>query len=355
MKVVGEDNAMSVAQIKNPGDSASNIPAHNANGAEETRRTAKNLNVTALHEGGIVLSGSRAIDFPAAERFRILRAKIERLNLGGSPKHVISITSAVPEEGKSLIACNLARALAMDPRGKAILVDCDLRKPAVHRYFGIPFSPGLSDVLVGTRSLSSVLQSVEPGLDIITAGSPVIDATRAVELPQLAMMLDELKKHYRYVIVDCPPVLLCPEPLTISTLTDGTIMVVRAWQTNKRLVRDAVNLIGKEKFIGAIVNDARDALNEYGYYGYYGYDYRSPSKTTKKGKPGGGKGVKNTLSSVSQLSKSLADQAKDKIHSGALQSVALTIGKGAWAAGKIVAAFARICLSLLAPKRSAAV
>jgi hypothetical protein len=65
-------------------------------------------------------------------------------------------------------------------------------------------------------------------------------------------------------------------------MVDGTIMVVRAWRTHKKLVRDAVTAIGKEKFVGIIVNDARDALNEYGYYGYYGYDYRSSSKTKKK-------------------------------------------------------------------------
>ncbi len=244
----------------------------------DVRKLSKATSTTALHEGGIVLSGTRTVDFQAAERFRILRAKIERMNLNSPERRVLAVTSAVPEEGKSLIAANLARALAMDPRGKTLLIDCDLRKPAVHRYFGIPFTPGLSDALVGNKALASVIQSLEPGLDVIPAGSPVIDATRAVELPQLSSMLDELKKHYRYIVVDCPPVLLCPEPLTLSSLVDGTVMVVRAWRTHKKLVRDAVTLLGKERFVGVIVNDAKDALNEYGYYGYYGYDNRGRNK-----------------------------------------------------------------------------
>jgi len=273
---------MAVIHLKNEVEKAAeNLPtgrdARSA-GTGELRQLKQPIPQTALHEGGIVLTGTRAIDFQAAERFRILRAKIERMNLTDTDRRVIAVTSAVPEEGKSLIAANLARALAMDPRGKTILVDCDLRKPAVHRYFGIPFTPGLSDALVGNRSLASVIQAIEPGLDIIPAGSPVIDATRAVELPQLAVTLEELKKHYRYVVVDCPPVLLCPEPLVLSTLVEGTVMVVRAWRTHKKLVRDAVNVIGKDKFMGVIVNDAKDALNEYGYYGYYGYDSRGKGR-----------------------------------------------------------------------------
>ncbi|MFN8392036.1 MAG: CpsD/CapB family tyrosine-protein kinase [Bdellovibrionota bacterium] len=282
---------MSVVQLKDSGQlSAPGSDSQSSSAAVDGRsvkRAAPKGDASALHEGGIVLSGGRTVDFQAAERFRILRAKIERMNLTDPARHLIAVTSAVPEEGKSLVAANLARALAMDPRGKTLLIDCDLRKPAVHRYFGIPFAPGLSDALVGTRPVVSVIQSIESGLDIIPSGSPVIDATRAVELPQLQTMLAELRRHYRYIVLDCPPVLLCPEPLTISSLVDGTLLVVRAWKTHKKLVRDAVGAIGKEKFIGVIVNDARDALNEYGYYGYYGYDYRGSSRTKKKA---GGKG-----------------------------------------------------------------
>lgn len=235
-----------------------------------------------LYEGGVFLAGSSTVDLQASERFRILRAKLERLNLNGSTKSVIAVTSAVPEEGKSLIACNLARSLAMDPRGKTLLIDCDLRKPTVHRYSGVPSVPGLSDVLVGKAPLSKVIHNVENGFDVISAGSPVVDATRAIELPQFPVMLEQLRAHYRYVIIDCPPLLLCPEPLILSSVIDGTVMVVRAWRTEKKLVKDAVNLLGKEKFLGLIVNDAKDSLNEYGYYGYYGYDKRSSKRSVNQ-------------------------------------------------------------------------
>lgn len=241
-----------------------------------------------IHEGIVLLAGSRTLDLQAAERFRILKAKIERSNLTRDPIQVMAITSAVPEEGKSVTSVNLARALAMDPQGKTLLIDCDLRKANVHKFFGSAPTPGLSDALVAGRPLENVIQSVEPGLDVITAGSPVIDAARALELPSFAKMIAEFKKRYRYVILDCPPVLLCPEPIGLTTMSDGTLLVVRAWKTQKRLVRDAVNIIGREKFVGAVMNDAFDSLNEYGYYGYYSYDHRRAKKSLPVPKSGAG-------------------------------------------------------------------
>jgi capsular exopolysaccharide synthesis family protein len=292
------------------------IKQESATGKERPTLVAVPGMSSALHEGSICLSGSRLVDLQAAERFRILRARIERMNLTGSVKHVLAVTSAVPNEGKTIVSVNLARALSSDPRGKTIIVDCDLRKPSVHRYFNVGFSPGLSDVLAGNKKLTDVVQSVDGGLDILTAGTPVVDAARAVELPQLPIIIQELRKHYRYVIVDCPPVLLCPEPLTISSITDGTIMVVRAWRTGRKLTKDAVNLIGREKFLGVIINDASDTVNDYGYYGYYGYTYRlrGSGKNTGKSSSGG------LLASGGSNGGSVKGEVK-KMVSGSLRSI----------------------------------
>ena len=257
------------------GGSEPNAPSSNPHSASAPRQSRNAGSPTLLHEGTVLLAGAKTFDLQAAERFRILRAKIERHNLGPDPKHIIAVTSAVPEEGKSLTAVNLSRALAMDPHGKTLVIDCDLRRPNVHRYFGLPIGPGLSDALIAGRPLDNVIQSVEPGLDVITAGSPVIDAARTLELPGMVRFLADFKRRYRYVILDCPPVVLCPEPITISSLADATMMVVRAWKTQKKLVKDAVNLIGKEKFLGLILNDGNDSLNECGYYGYYAYENKS--------------------------------------------------------------------------------
>ena len=225
-----------------------------------------------LSDGCVLLSGSVTVDLQAAERFRILRTRVERRALAGQQLQIIAMTSAIPEEGKSVAAVNAARAFGMDPQGKTLIIDCDLRKPNVHRFFDEIQSPGLSDVLVAGKPIKNVIRSVEPGLDLLTAGSPVVDSTRTIEQPGLALLLEELRKHYRYIILDCPPVLLCSEPLTLTNLADTTLMVVRSWRTQKKLVREAVNIIGKKALMGLVLNESTDTLQQYGYYSYYGYD-----------------------------------------------------------------------------------
>jgi capsular exopolysaccharide synthesis family protein len=244
-------------------------------------------NRSSLNDGVILLSRSSVVDLEAAERFRILRGQLERKQLSSkekTPERVFAVTSATPGEGKSVTSVNLSRAFATDPRGKTLLIDCDLRKPNVHRFFGEHQGPGLSDVLVAGKPIRSVIRTVEGGLDVMCAGSPVIDSTRTIEQPGMALLLNELKKHYRHIILDCPPALFCSEPLALTQLATGTLLVARSWRTEKKLVKDAVNLIGRKALIGIVLNDSEDTIKQYGYYGYYGFDKEALSKAQKAAK-----------------------------------------------------------------------
>ncbi len=232
-----------------------------------------------LYQGALLTTTGPIVDIMAAERFRILRAKVERHNLGENRAHVLAVTSAVPEEGKSFNAVNLARAFGVDPTGRTLLIDCDLRRPTVHEYFQIPLLPGLTDVLVGGRSIHSVIRSQANGVDVITAGTPVNDPAAVLEQPIFARYLHELKKRYRYVIIDGPPVLVCPEPITLSMIAEATLLVIRAWSTDRRVVADAVKVIGKNRILGTILNEGSDPAETYSYYRYYGY-----GQSKKKGK-----------------------------------------------------------------------
>lgn len=224
-----------------------------------------------LYQGVILLANGSTIDLSAAERFRILRAKIERMNLGEKSHRVISVTSAIPQEGKSVTSVNLARALSVDPYGKTLLIDCDLRRPTVHNYFDVPREAGLSEVLAGKYLMRAVIRPVAAGLDVVTAGSMIADPTRAIEQPELAQYIEDLRQEYRYIIIDCPPVLVCSEPITLSLITDSTLLVVRAWRTQQRLVTDAVGVLGRGRIMGIVLNDGIDASKQYLDYGYYGY------------------------------------------------------------------------------------
>src|SRR5690606_18822844 len=100
-----------------------------------------------IYHGQILLADGKVDSMPVAERFRLIRARIERENLSGKNLKVIAITSSVPEEGKSVTSVNLARAFATNPTGKTLLIDCDLRKPSVHRFFGLRMGPGVGEAL----------------------------------------------------------------------------------------------------------------------------------------------------------------------------------------------------------------
>ncbi len=231
-----------------------------------------------LSDGYILLSNGATLDLEAAERFRMLRAQLDRQSLSIEKTDCLAITSAVPSEGKSLVSINLSRAFANDPEGSTILVDCDLRKPNVHRFFKLNNAPGLSDLLVGGEIYDKVIKQVEPGLDVITAGSHVVDSTRILESPGFKLLLTELKKNYRHVVLDCPPSLMCSEVLSISQLASATLLVARAWRTEKQLVKEAVNLLKPHTLLGIVLNECSDSLRQYGYYGYYGYLGKKPSK-----------------------------------------------------------------------------
>jgi capsular exopolysaccharide synthesis family protein len=232
-----------------------------------------------LTQGLILLAEGYVESAAAAERFRILRAKIERKNLKeGKRTQLIAVTSAVPAEGKSVVAVNLARALSIDPIGRALIIDCDLRKPTVHQFFRLGREGGVSDALYHKKISKSFIHTVAPGLDVMTAGTPVSDAAQAIEQVELPQLLNQLREYYRYIIVDCPPALLCPEPITISSLVDTTLLTVRSWRTDKQLVQDAVEIIGKDKLMGVVLNDAYETSKHYTDYGYYSYQSYSTKK-----------------------------------------------------------------------------
>lgn len=239
-----------------------------------------------IHEGDVFFPQEIIKDLSTSERFRILRAKIERLNLLQDNYHVLAVTSAIQSEGKSVVSANLARALSLDPVGKTLLIDCDLRRPNVHNFFDIPRRPGLTDAIYRNVPIDVLVNSVSPGLDVLTAGSELIDPAQGIERPEFSALIAEARIRYRYVLIDCPPVLICPEPITISLIVDSTILVVRAWHTAKNLIKEAIEAIGKHRILGTVLNDGDDITKDYLDYGYYDYRLnRSKAKDKTSEKP----------------------------------------------------------------------
>ena len=210
------------------------------------------------------------------EIFKVLRAKI-LFSASGKPPRSIMVTSAVPGEGKSFVAANLAVNMAQNIEDHVLLMDCDLRRPTIHRLFGLGRVKGLSDHLSNGNNIPELLIKTGFGkLSLFPSGSPPHNPSEILSSAKMASLLDELKARYqdRYLIIESPPPMLAPETVAIAKQVDAIIVVIKFGSTPMDVVEELIDNLGKEKIIGAVINrfDARTSR----YYGYrkYGKYYR---------------------------------------------------------------------------------
>lgn len=197
----------------------------------------------------------------------------------------LMITSAAPSEGKSTIATNLAIAHAQQGH-KTLLIDGDLRRPSVHRRLDLPSTAGLSDLLTDQQlPWQEVLTRVEavPNLDVLLAGPP---SRRACDLigTGLAEILEQARKEYDLIILDSPPLLGFPEPLQMSALVDGVLLVARSGQTDRKALGSAIGTLTRlrSNVLGIVMNEVRADASDTYYYHYYHPKYYSHYNKEKK-------------------------------------------------------------------------
>ncbi|MCU1262511.1 MAG: transport protein [Bryobacterales bacterium] len=189
----------------------------------------------------------------------------------------ILVTSASPSEGKSTVAAHLAAAHA-EQKQKTLIIDGDLRRPSLHKFFDFDSKKGLSNVLTeGMSWRDVVLQPEQFGdLHVIQAGPP---SRRAADLigRSLPQILEEASLEYDLVVLDAPPLLGFPEPLQMASAVDGVVIVARAEFTNRKAVASVIATLGRLRanVIGLVLNEVRKEMSEsYSYYGYYDKYYR---------------------------------------------------------------------------------
>ena len=217
------------------------------------------------------------------EAIRTLRNSILLSDFDRRLRSVL-ITSASPSEGKTTVAAHLAAAHA-EQHHKTLLIDCDLRRPSLHRLFQLPLNNGLSTVLTQASSWDeAVIKGVNKGdLDFLPAGPP---SRRAADLlgKNLPQILEEAATRYDLILVDAPPLLGFPEPLQMAANVDGVVIVTRAGQTNRKAVASVLNTLSRLRanVIGMVLNDVKRETGEgYYYYNYYSsYSYRTPKEET---------------------------------------------------------------------------
>ena len=205
----------------------------------------------------------------SAEAYRTLRTNIEFSSVDKKLK-VLTVTSSVPEEGKSMIARNLAIAFAENGK-KTLLLDSDLRRPTQHKDFKLPNSVGFVNVIVGTSSKEEAIQkNIVENLDILTSGMVPPNPSELIGSEKNKEFFESLKEDYDVVIVDSPPLLAVTDAQILTTLYDGTIIVVRYGKTKKDELERSNELLEKVhgNILGVVMCDIPEDDESYHYYAY---------------------------------------------------------------------------------------
>lgn len=206
-----------------------------------------------------------------AEAFRTLRTNIQFSNLDDEIKTIV-VTSSGPSEGKSTVMCNLAVTMAQSGK-KVLLLDCDLRKPTVHKKFLIPNGEGLTNILANNKKIGDVIKILNiPNLFVITSGPTPPNPAELLGSKKMKNVILELKENFDIILIDAPPVLPVTDGQVLSTISDGVILVAAYGKADKGAIVKAKDLITKvgAKVIGVVLNMI--PTNSDGYYGKHYYN-----------------------------------------------------------------------------------
>lgn len=211
-----------------------------------------------------------------AEELRMIKTNI-RFTSPDKPLKSILITSVEPQEGKSFLSANLAEVFASSDE-KVVLIDADLRKPTIHRFFGIPNARGFSDILLTGKIEGDEINTVSrrPNLRVISSGHLPPNPAELLSTNKLKLALDHFKKESDMIILDTPPTHLVTDAAILGAQVDGVIIIARLGKTNRHLLKKIKNTLSKSgvKIVGVVLNKAKKRR---GYYkkGYYYYRRRN--------------------------------------------------------------------------------
>lgn len=226
----------------------------------------------------------------ASEAFRAIRTALF-FSTKGKTNSVIQVTSPTPGDGKSTIAANLAVSIAQSGK-RVLLLDADMRRPSIHYSFGIKTKEGFPQVLLGLNTWRSAVYECEeiPGLSILPCGTKPANPAELISTPRVGELIEEIRQHYDFIVMDSPPVLAVTDPCPIAARVDGVILTIRIKKNVKissdrateilhtvgaNVIGVVVNGVGNQSGYGSQYSyGAYRAGYQYNGYGYgYGYSY----------------------------------------------------------------------------------
>lgn len=245
------------------------------------RRKVNLLNSKNGDTNSVAISAIEDNRSATAEAYRHLRTSL-LFSSAGKPPQTILVTSTQPSEGKTTTAINTAITLAK-AGVEVVIIDCDLRRPRLHKHFGLSNSSGLTSYLSGDKNTDSLLQSWEglPNLKVITSGPIPPNPAELLSSNEMKNLLQFLKGDYKHIIIDSPPSVFFTDAAILSMIVDGVVLVALAGKSSIHLTRRFKQRLGSigARIYGVVLNGIKSGSVEYSYYGYnYASDYYTPNK-----------------------------------------------------------------------------
>ncbi|AMY10091.1 Tyrosine-protein kinase YwqD [Luteitalea pratensis] len=233
----------------------------------------------AIPEGGLFVSldgdermVGAGLRQAVVEEYRKLASSLHQAQINHRLQ-VVLVASAVPGEGKSLTAANVALTLTTSYSRKVLLIDADLRRPSLHGLFRAPETSGLSEGLdAATASRVSAIQ-LSPLLALLPAGRPVENPVPLLTSERMGELVRDARQHFDWIVIDTPPVALLTDANLLTKECDGALLVIHANRTPYALVQKAVQALGKPKIFGVVLNRLEDHITVHSGYGKYGGYY----------------------------------------------------------------------------------
>lgn len=222
--------------------------------------------------------------FQAKEAYKTLRTNI----LFSLPKSDFSksvlFTSAVPGEGKTTTLINLAISM-VELGKKVILIDCDLRKPKIHRYAQINSRIGVSNILGGFANTEECIVKTQYGFDCIVAGHIPPNPSELLDSVAMDNLIDELKNKYEYILIDTPPINIVSETAAMASKADGTVLLASCNRSTKPEFDRAVSILkfSNAKILGFVLNNSKNTTSKYGSIVYNNPIIKKITRKTKRG------------------------------------------------------------------------
>lgn len=223
------------------------------------------------------------VDPALVEQYRHLAAVMHHAQKASGLRSIM-VTSALPAEGKTLTATNLALTLSESYQRRVLLIDADLRRPRMREMFALPPTEGLTESLALPREGKLPVHQITPTLWVLTSGRMLPDPMSLLVSPAMKQLLEDARDSFDWVVVDTPPIAILSDANLLAAMIDTTLLVVSAQSTPYPMVQRAAQAVGTNRILGVVLNRAEKTglPNNYGYYGTKSYRPGHPSPARKR-------------------------------------------------------------------------